>query len=139
MAADGTEGFGLAITFNSGFCAKIINVDDGETERKPLETTNDATTTTNSHAYATFIPSKIIQPGELKVTLLFQPNTAPPITAAAETITITLPIPIGGNSAATLSGSGFLTKEGKKMPHDNLMMQDVVLKKSGVWTHTPGT
>lgn len=135
----GTEGFGVSIAFQSGFLASIIEVDDGETKRAALETTNDATPVASGSAYATFIPSKIIDAGELKVTLLFDPNKVPPIDKPAETITITLPIPIGGSVAATIAGSGFMTSEGKKIPHNNLMMQDVTIKKSGQWVHTPGS
>ena len=135
----GVEGFGCSITFNSGFCAAIINVDDGDYSRPAHDTTNDATPLNTLHAWRTKIPSKLIDPGELKITLLYDPNKRPPIDAAAETITVTLPLPIGGNSAATISGSGFLSKAGQKIPHDNLMMQDVVLTKSGLWTFTAGS
>lgn len=136
----GVEGFGCAIAFQSGFLAAIREVDDSGQKRNAHETTNDATPVSSGHAHRTFIPSKLIDQGELKITLLYNPNgPAPPIDKAAETITVTLPIPIGGNTAGTIVGSGFLTESGIKIPYDNLMMQDVTLKKSGQWTYTPGT
>ncbi len=135
----GVQGFGISIAFQTGFCAAITHVDDGEQDRPALDTTNDATPLNSLHAYRTKIPSKLIDPGELKITLLYNPNLRPPIDAAAETITITLPLPIGGNTPATIAGTGFMTKAGTKIPHDGLMMQDVVLTKSGFWTYTGGT
>jgi len=135
----GVEGFGIAIAFQSGFFAAIREVDDSGMKRNAHETTNDASTVVSGHAHRTFIPSKLIDDGELKVTLLYDPSKAPPIDKAAETVTVSLPIPIGGLTAATLVGSGFLTESGQKIPYDNLMMQDVTIKKTGQWVLTPGT
>lgn len=133
--ANADQGFGLSITFSSGFLALIRSASWGNMNREALNTTHMGTT----NGAATFIPSDIEDYGELTVELLFDPDDAPPITGAAETVTVTFPIPAGGSSAATWACSGFLTSFEMTAPHDNLMTATATIKFTGEPTFTDGT
>lgn len=129
------SGFGVTITFSSTFLASITNVEWSGISRKAIATTHAGT----SAGAATFLPSDIEDYGELKVDLLFNPNDAPPITGAAETVTVTFPIPAGGNTACTWAASGFLTDFQVGVPIDDVMTATATIKFSGVVTFTDGT
>jgi len=129
------SGFGVTITFATSFCAAITNVEWSGMSRKAIDTTHSGT----SGGARTFIPSDIEDYGELKVDLLFNPNDAPPITGAAETVTVTFPIPAGGNTAGTWAASGFLTDFQCGIPIDDVMTATATIKFSGVVTFTDST
>lgn len=133
--ANADQGFGLSITFSSGFMALIRSASWSGIAREPLDTTHMGST----NGAMTFIPSDLENAGELTVELLFDPDDGPPITGAAETITVTFPIPAGGSTAATWACSGFLTSFEMTAPHDNLMTATATIKFSGEITFTDGT
>lgn len=99
-------GTGTTIAFGtSGFSAQILGVDADGIERAVINTSHMSTT--GSH---TKMPGDLKDEGEVVLDFAFDPNSHPPITAAAETITITFPIPSGMTNGATLQGSGFISK-----------------------------
>lgn len=109
MAAIGFTGSGVAITFGTNtYTAKIRSI--GPTE----QTRGKVDSTILSIASATFgmcIPADNPDPGETEVMIRWVGATAPPIFAAPETITITLPKEVSGSSSgATFAGTAFLTK-----------------------------
>lgn len=120
-------GFGATITFQTGFFAQFRVIDDLGSTREAIETTHNGT----ADGWATFIPSDIKKMKACRIQMLFDPDTEPPIDAAAENVTITFP---GG---ATLACSGFMTDAGASIPYDDLMTQDVELQLSGAPTWTP--
>lgn len=126
------SGFGVAITFSSSFCAAITNVKWSGMSRKAIDTTNSAT----SAGAATFIPSDIEDYGELQVELLFNPNDTPPVASAAETVTVTFPVPSGSTNGATWAATGFLTNFECDVPIDDRMTATATIKFSGVVTFT---
>lgn len=128
-------GFGISITFSSGFFAEIIDVSWSGMTREPVETTHSGTT----GGFATFIPSDIIDHGEITVTINFDPDTDPPIDSAAETCTITFPTPAGGSTGATWAASAFMTGASQAFPIGDRMTQDLTLKVSGDVTYVDAT
>jgi len=130
------EGFGTTITFQSGFFAEITNVDWDGIKRGSIPTSHMTTT----EGWMTFQPSDLKDAGELSVEIAFAPQTTiiTAITAAAETVTVTLPIPAGQSVASTWACSGFMTDFKFKSPMDGKMMADVKLKFSGKPTITAG-
>ena len=131
----GDQGYGLAITFSSGFCAWITDANWDGIERKDIDVTNDA----SPSGWMQFIPSDLRDPGNLEVDLIFNPNTTLPITNAAETITVTFPVPIGGSTSATWACSGFATKIGMAAPMKDKMTLKLSIKFTGVPTFTAGS
>lgn len=129
------SGFGVSISFSSTFLAQITNVTWSGISRSPIDTTYSGVSSGN----ATFIPSDIKDAGELQVELLFNPNDAPPIASAAETVTVTFPLPSGGNTAATWAASGFLTNFEVGIPIDDRMTATATIKLSGAITYTDST
>lgn len=133
--ANADQGFGLSITFSSGFLALIKSISWSGQNRESLDTTNMSTT----DGKMTFLPSDLKDAGEISVDLLFDPDMAPPIASAAETVTVTFPIPAGGSTAATWAASGFLTSFELTAPHDDLMTATATIKLTGGITITAGT
>lgn len=118
--------FGGSISFASGFLAQILSVTLPEQVREAIDTTH-ATTTSGK---MTFIPSDLIDGGELQVELNFSETTSPPIGSAAETVTITFA------SGTTWAFTGFLTNYGGEAPIDDRMTASATIKVSGAITIT---
>jgi len=88
--------------------------------------------TTSAH---TFMPGDLYDAGELKLTVHYDSALGlPPITSAAETVTITMPA--GGTSTHTIVGSGFLTGIAINDPLEGLITADLTVKYSGALTVT---
>lgn len=128
-------GFGAAITFSSGFCAWITSVDQDGITRDSLDTSHNAV----ANGYKTFTPGALADPGSLTVALFFNANTTPPITSAAETITVTFPKHSGATTSATWAASGFMTDFSFSAPMDGVMTATAKLKWSGAITITAET
>lgn len=128
-------GFGTAITFSSGFCAEITDVKIGGLSREAIDVTNFGST----GGYKEFVPSSLIDSGELEVELIYDTDTAPPISGAVETVTITFPLKSGETTAATMACNGFLTDSEEAVPMDDAMSQNVTIKFTGQRTYTPGS
>jgi len=128
-------GFGTTITFSSGFCASIKDVKIGGLSREAVDVTNFGST----GGYKEFIPSALIDPGELEVELIYDTDTAPPISGAAEAVTVTFPLKSGETTAATMACNGFLTDSEEAVPMDDAMSQNVTIKFTGQRTYTPGS
>lgn len=132
MADTGDMGFGITVTFSSSFVALLRAVRRRGMTREPIDTTHATTT----NGWMTFIPSDLKDPGEVEFDLLFKPDTTPPITGSAETITITFPVPSGLSNGATWANTGFLTSFECEAPYDGLMTATAVCKFSAAPTIT---
>lgn len=118
--------FGGTISFSTGFLAQIISVTLPEQAREAIDTSHAGTTGGDM----TFIPSDLIDHGELQVELNFDETTAPPIDSAAETVTITFA------SATTWAFTGFMTNYSAEAPIDDRMTATATIKVSGDITVT---
>lgn len=125
-------GFGIAITFQSGFFAFITAVNPSGMSRASLDTSHNAI----SDGYMTFTPSKLSDAGGLDIEFFFKSDIAPPIDQAAESITVTWPKPSGAVTAGTWVASGFMTDFSVNAPHDGIMTGNATLKFSGKPTVT---
>jgi hypothetical protein len=108
MAVRKDTGHGATITFGTSSLAySWTKMGAAETDRGEVETTTLATTD-----YKTFMPGDLADPGEFEVEYLFDTETAQNCIAglAAETITVTFPVPSGGSVAARCTGTGFVKK-----------------------------
>lgn len=128
------QGHGVAITFSSGFMAWITDVSVSGIRREALETTNSSTT-----ASRTFIPEKLVNYGEIRVSLQLKTSADPPIESAAETITITWPMEKGGTTAPTWSGTGFMTAYEATGSINGIMTATATVKITGTLTFTAGS
>ena len=122
-------GTGITITFGtSAFSAQIIDVTPPGDHREAINTSHMATTLNH-----TFMPSDLNDPGELRMTIHYKPDTTIPVNAAAETITIRWP---SGNNK---SFSGFVTDVAPRAPFENKMTADITVKVSGAKSDGTGT
>ena len=58
--------------------------------------------------FKTFLPGDIPEPGEFELEYAWNAKNAVPALGTVETITITLPLAVGGAAAADLEGTGFI-------------------------------
>lgn len=123
---------GATLTFGtSAWTGNLLAINGENISRAALPTSNLSTT-----GYKTFTPADLVDPGQSTVRLQFDPDDPPPITGAAETITITFPIPSGLTNGATRACSGFLTDFGFDLSggDDESVMEATFSVK---WTGTP--
>ena len=130
------EGSGATITFGtSGGTYNCTSIQGSGIAREALETTHLGTT----GGYKTYIPAAKQDPGEINITFRYDPNVQPPI-AAAETITITYPVPTGMNVGATEASSGFVSSwEAPNLELDSIADATMTIKRTGVITFTDAT
>lgn len=131
------QGFGTTITFGSAFLGSILSIDWGGLNRAKLSTSHMGTT----NGWMTYLPSDLKDPGELTIEVFFDPSKdwKARINAAAETVTITFPVPAGGTTAGTIAGSGFLTEFDIADPHDDVMTATAKIAFTGELTFTAAT
>lgn len=129
MADTGT---GTTIAFGtSSWTAQVTGIDHDGMSREALDTTTLATTVAR-----TFIPTDLLDNGEVSLEFFFDPDSTPPIDAPPETITITFPLPGGQTTAANYQFTGFLTDWSYGTPLEDLMTGTGTLKVSGAITKT---
>lgn len=120
-------GAGTTITFQSGYFAEILSMTRTGVARTPVPTTTFATT-----GGQTFVPSDTYDPGELVVEAHRDPSVAVPITAAAESITITWPT---GAPSETEVFSGFLVDHEVIAQREEKVRETLRIKASGNITY----
>ena len=102
----GTQtGHGAAVSFGtSTYTAVATSISPDEQSREAIDTSHLGTVD-----YRTKIPGDLVDAGGFSASGWYDADQQPPITAAAETITLTMPdsAPASGGGA-TISGSGFV-------------------------------
>jgi len=124
------QGAGTTVTLPGAFVASIMNVDLSGMGVEDIDTSDMATT------WRTFDPTKLINPGELKLHIHFDPDKTPPL-GTKGAITITYPVPAGKTTGAIWVCQGYMKSYEPSDPYDNKMVADVGLKFSGQPTFTP--
>ena len=140
-------GSGTTIAFaTTKFTAIIQKVHNSGRSRKHFEVTPLGATTDATH-----IPDAVVEPGELELDILYDPDTdvdllsgtggasGVPIRAPAEAITITFPLLAGAASAASVAGSGFFVESSEVIPLHEKMTCKIKIKKTGAWVYTRAT
>jgi hypothetical protein len=126
MADSGT---GTTITFGtSNFTAELLSVDVSDQERGFIDTTHMGTTGARTKS-----PLDLVDRGGLDIEFNFDPDIEPPIDQAAETITLTFPLPAGQVTAGTLAGTGFMTNWSAGIPLEDKMTATATI----VWSAAP--
>lgn len=126
MANPAQVSTGIQVTFDSGFLSWIKSLDG------PEETRNDVNTTVlnQSGTHHTYIPAALIEGGTLDMTIIHDETKIPPITKAAETVTVTYP------NGATIAFTGYMNKYRKTAPLDDLITADVSIKVASAPAYT---
>ena len=131
------QGFATTITFGSSFLGSILSVSGIGASREGLDTTHMGAT----NGWATMLASDIKKMKPLKVSVHFDTSKycKTRLGAAAETITITFPVPAGGTTAGTIACSGFLSDFEVDDPHDDVMTADAEITFTGEPTFVAAT
>lgn len=119
-------GAGTTVTFSSGYVSKALSLDWSGVTREAV-----ATTTLDTTGGKTFIPSDTYDPGTLEGSMQLNTANSPPITGAAETVTLTFP------DTSTWAASGFMTDVSAGLEPEGVMTIDFTIKLSGDITFTP--
>lgn len=127
-------GTGTTVAFGtSSFTAEVLSVNGNDISREDIETTHMGTTN-----YRTFMPSDLVDGGSVDMEIAFDPDSQPPFTAAAETITITFPLPAGQSTPADVEFSGYVSSWSWSDPLEERMTADITIKVDGetepTWT-----
>lgn len=121
-------GTGTSITFSTGFLAEILDITPPGPSRGAVDTSHMGTS-----SYKTFIPTDLVDWGELKVEMAFAPSADPPIEDVAESIVITFP------DATTWTFSGFMTNFEAKVPLEDKMTATATIKVTGNVVNSAGS
>jgi len=127
MADTGT---GTTITFGtSGWTGSVISIGGTTQSREALEDTHLGTTNQK-----TFVFDDLIDAGDFELEFYWDQSagTFPPISAVAETITVTFPLKSGETTNATLAGSaGVIEATGPSASNGELMVGSMSIKWDG--------
>jgi hypothetical protein len=114
-------GYGITITFASGFCAEII----GTTPPAPSREAIDVSHTQSPDGAKQFIMSDLVDYGELAVELNYDPSAVPPIHDDFEATVINMP------DGSTHSFMGALQNYAPTGPLDDRMTATATIKVTG--------
>lgn len=125
---------GMTISFGtSSYSCEILGA-DGEAVRVALEAAHMGTTTQIPK-----VLGDLFDGGRVRVRAFHTPGAPPPISSAAETVTITFRLADGGTTAATLAGSAGITRAAWSSELEQLGAQDFDITWTGAYTWTAAT
>ncbi len=135
-------GIGTTIQFaTTGFTAEVTEVRIQGFQRNHIETSHMGTPApgVNQVGNKTFVPSKLSDPGTLALTVHFAPSAKPPLDALPETVTVTWPKAPADATAASWSGTGFVTGYDVTAALEAVMVANLTVKFSGNFTMVDAT
>lgn len=142
MSASVAPSTGLTLTFStSGYSAEIIDTAWSGVSRNSIETSHMGTAAPGAGQFGnrTYMPGHLVDPGEIRVTIHFNPDTLPPIHGEKEPVILSFDASGGDTTGATWAGEeGFITGFEMAAPLDDKMTADVTIKLSGNVTRTAG-
>lgn len=113
-------GHGTAITFSSGFIARMTSFDWGGITREMIPTT-----TFDTSGGEEFLPAETYDPGSINVEMQFKSDDTPPITSAKEAVTVTW------GDAETASAQGALSDFAIRAEDKGVITASASIKLSG--------
>jgi len=117
----GEIGTGTTITFGtSGLTAEVLNINISGEEVPVIDVTNMGTT-----GYREKIFGDLAEPPMMEVEALFDSTDIPDLTAAVETVTLTLP------NSDTLAGTAKIVQRGMTIPLEDRMVVTFTVQFDG--------
>jgi len=122
-------------SFDSGTEFEVLNLSVSGITREAIETSHMGTT-----SYKSFVPADLTDPGTLELEIAFDADFPAPVTAAADTVTITFPQHSSeASTAAKFAASMFVTDFSFSVPFEDRQTASVSLKLTGAPTWTAST
>jgi len=117
----------------TGLAGTVQSISIGDQTREALESTPLNVSVGAKHsAYKEFVPDRVIDPGEVDVTMYFS-STPADILAGAGTLTITLPLQGSETTGGSLSGTAFCTRiKYGDLEQGSLTMAEATFKWDGL-------
>lgn len=134
MTLKAMVGTGTTIVFGtSGFTAEILSVNGNDVSINAIDASHMGSSGSREKIFGT-----LVDEGEVEFEFAFDPDSQPPIGEAAETITITFPVPEGGSTGAKVAGTGKITKWSWSDPLEEKMTAQATITWDGqtgpTWT-----
>jgi len=115
--------------------AELKEVNWSGMENEAIESTHMA----SPNGWKEFDPSALTDPGELELTVNFDPDETPAFPSTKGGVTVTWPPGAGNSTGAIWECDGFVTGYEPGAPVDDKMSAKIKLKFSGEPTFTPAT
>jgi hypothetical protein len=123
---------GASVSFGtSGFTMYLDSIGLSGGGREAIRTSH--LLTTGSH---TFGPGDLFDEGTVTLAGHFNPDNEPPVSGETETVTITWPVEVAGNSAATWAAPMFVVNRSFDATMEDKATGTIELKVAGAWTVT---
>lgn len=120
-------GTGTSIVFvSSAFEAEVLAIDWSGIARGVVDSSHLLTV-----EWRTFIPTDLVDPGEIQMEIAFDPSDEPPLHEDVERIRVTFPVPSGLVTPATWQGDGFMSGFEFNVPLEEKMTGTGTLKMTG--------
>jgi len=133
-------GNGATITFGtSGFTARYHEIGEDQQVVAKIDTSHLGLARGSAK---THIPGDLVDVGEIACMFEWPLGTICPLRQAAETITITYPLPVGKTTPATLAGTGWCrTRATPQLKNDTLQTGKMTVVWDGLTgpTYTPAS
>jgi len=123
-------GTGTTIAFaTSSFTAELLALNGNDITRADIDVSHMGST-----AYMEYQPGALVDGGSIDIEIGFDPDVQPPVSAAAETITITFPVASGNSSGATFVFTGYVNTWSFAVPLEDRMTATATIKVDGKGT-----
>lgn len=121
-------GFGATVEFPGGFTARVLSIKHSGIKREDIDVTYMESADGAKDGYMEFLPSELVDPGELEVEIQHDATQAPPIAEDRQNISYTF---ASGNG---FSCDGYLNEYSIEAAHDGLITATAKMKFSGTPT-----
>jgi len=131
---DVAASFGIEVEFlTSDWSAQLVEIDGPNFTRDAIDVTHQGvgSPTAGKVGNRLYIPSDLVDGGEVTMTMHFNPDDTPPVHLAEENVQITWPKAASDTTAATWTFPAFVTSWGASAPLGEKMTIDVTLKVAG--------
>lgn len=126
-------GFGTAVSLPGLTLAELKEVNWSGIENEAIESTHMA----SPNGWKEFDPSALTDPGELELTVNFDPDESPTFPSTKGAMSVTWPVPEGGTTGASWACDAMITGYEPGAPVDDKMSAKIKVKCSGEITFTP--
>lgn len=131
------QGAGTSMTFPNGFSGSLLEISRDGVEVDDLDVTDMATAADNQGlVWQLFQPTKLVNPGSLKVKLQYTPDGTQAQVGIPGTVVVTFPVPPGKTTGANWSCAGYVKSVGEQIPLKDKMTQELTIKFSGKPTYS---
>jgi len=130
------QGQGTSMTFPNGFTLSLLEVSRDGVEVDDVDVTDMAATPdAMGRVWSVFQPSKLANPGTLKIKGHYSPDGPAVPVGIPGTIVVTFPVPPSKVNGATWTSAGYIKSEGESVSMKEKITVELTVKFSGAPTY----